>query len=271
MDMFEMFEDYAKEQEKEEPKEPVSNSSYSSYAPQNSMDSSKLIVISVGGSLFFKGKPDSAGIAKFASSINELRQRGYSFVLVCGGGETARNYVSAGKALGANNFELDEIGINVTRLNAQVLTNSLDNAYPSVLTEVKQAKKALLQGKIPVFGGLLPSFTTDAVSALIAEYLNASVLVNLTNVDGVYSMDPKEHSHAKYFNNLSYDKLISLMKLAESKPGQHMVLDLPCCLIIKRSKIKTIVMDGNDLENFKSMIIGMDFKGTIISSEAKEE
>jgi uridylate kinase len=268
MDMFEMFEDYAKEQEKKEPEQ--ESVSYSN-SVIDSVDSNKLIVVSVGGSLFFKGKPDSAGLAKFASAIKELQERGYLFVLVCGGGEIARNYVSAGKALGANNFELDEIGIKVTRMNATILINAVENAYPIVLTDVKQAKNILSQRKTPVFGGLLPSFTTDAVSALIAEYLNASCLVNLTNVDGVYSMNPKEHSHAKFFDSLSYDKLISLIKLAESKPGQNMVLDLPCCLIIKRSKIKTIVLNGNDLENFKSMIIGMDFKGTIISNEWKEE
>ncbi len=263
--MFEIFKDYEKTQETRE----TTDDSYNQNNSVNnvSFDSSKLIVVSVGGSLFFKGKPDSAGLAKFSSAINELRERGYFFVLVVGGGETARNYVSAAKALGANNFELDEIGIQVTRLNAGILINSLENAYPSVLTSVKQAKNVLLEGKIPVFGGLIPFFTTDAVSALIAEYLNASLLVNLTNVDGVYSKDPKEHPQAKFFETLTYEKLLTLVKLAESTPGQHMILDIPCSLIIKRSNIKTIVLNGNDLENFKAMIVGMDFKGTIITNE----
>ncbi|MFH1588683.1 MAG: UMP kinase [Candidatus Diapherotrites archaeon] len=281
MDMFEIFQDYAKEKEKEEEQEKkeesqsssgqYSSNSYSSYSnASNGFNASKLFVISAGGSLFFDGKPDSVKIAQFAQAITELRSRGYSFVIVVGGGKTARNYVSAAKALGANNFELDEIGIQCTRLNASIMINALENAYPSVLTDVKEAKNVILSERIAVFGGLMPGITTDAVSALIAEYLGAIGLVNLTNVDGVYSADPKKSERAKFFPALGYEKLITLLKVSDSKPGQNLILDLPCALIIKRSKIKTYVLNGNDLENFKSMVIGMDFKGTIIS-EGKEE
>jgi uridylate kinase len=274
--MFEIFEDYAKEnKEEEKQKETV-------FSPALQ---SKVFVVSVGGSLFFDGKPNPSQISLFAQKITELRKKGFSFVLVCGGGKPARDYVAGAKALGANNFEMDKLGIALTRANAMLLINALEDAFPRVLTAPHEAKIALSMGKVPIFGGLLPSFTTDAVSALIAEALittttptsssvtengagsNAPEMVNLTNVDGVYSADPKTHSGARFFSKIGYDKLLSLIKAAESKPGQHMILDIPCVLILKRSKIRAHVMNGTDLENFVSFVIGSDYRGTLVSDE----
>lgn len=231
--------------------------------PIETITASKTYVVSVGGSLIAKEKPDVALIGKLAEKINMLQKEGYRFVIVVGGGKVCRNYIAAAKALGASNFIADSIGIAVTRINAMLMIQALDNAYPNVLTEVEKSKPILDSGKIPVYGGLLPGITTDCVAALIAEFLKAE-FVNLTNVDGIYSSDPKTNPNAKFYPEITYDRLIALMKLAESKPGQNVVLDLPSCLILKRSKIPAIILNGNDLENFVSAIRGYEYRGTRI-------
>ncbi|AJF60776.1 MAG: UMP kinase [Candidatus Diapherotrites archaeon] len=264
--MFDIFEDYARQAEQEEKKSSdgsaagsvVSSQSYGSYSSGET-----IYAVSVGGSLLIEQKPSSSQIAKLAEKISSLHREGYKFALVVGGGKVARNYAASAKALGANNFVQDELGIMITRANALLLVQALEAAHEEVLTDVKKAKHVLEQGKIPVFGGLMPSFTTDAVAALVAEELGG-VFVNLTNVDGIYSLDPNKSPRAKFFETLSYDKLLSLMKLSESKPAQNIVLDLPCCLILKRSRIKGIVMNGFELENFEAMLKGQDFRGTVI-------
>lgn len=229
-----------------------------------------VFVISVGGSVFFEEKPLTAAIAKFGEVINSLFGEGYKFVLVIGGGKICRKYAASAKALGASNFVQDEIGIAVTTLNAKIFIEAIENSHHSVLKDINKAKEIVDSGKVAVYGGLMPGITTDAVAALIAESLNAA-FINLTNVRGVYSQDPKKHRSAKFFPELSYDKLISLMKLAESKPAQNIVLDLPCCFILKRSKIRAIVLKGSDLANFEAAIRGGEFKGTIIQEPEKEE
>ena len=231
--------------------------------PIESITFAKTIVVSVGGSLIIKEKPDAALIGKLAEKINSLHKRGYRFVIVVGGGKVCRNYIAAAKALGASNFIADSIGIAVTRINAMLMIQALDNAYPEVLTDVLKAKPILDSGKIPVYGGLLPGITTDCVAALIAEYLNAE-FINLTDVDGVYSADPKANPNAKFYPEITYDRLLALMKLAESKPGQNLVLDLPACLILKRSKVPALILNGNDLDNFVAAIEGAEFRGTRI-------
>lgn len=226
-------------------------------------EAQKIFVLSIGGSIIAPEKPDAAFVSKLSESIDRLYNEGYRFAIVVGGGQTARNYIAAAKALGADNYTLDEIGIKATRLNALILIQALEKAYPGVLTKVQKSREVIALGRIPVYGGLMPGFTTDAVAALIAEFLKAEY-VNMTNVDGIYSSDPSTNPNAKFYPEISFERLLSLMKLAESKPGQNLVIDMPACLILKRSKIPGIVLNGKDLTNFEDALRGMDFKGTRI-------
>jgi len=171
------------------------NYSSSSYSSQN-----KTFVLSVGGSVFFSDKLRAPEIAKFCEVINELKREGFEFVIVVGGGRVARVYQAGAKALGANNFDLDEVAIQITRANAMLFTYIIDNAWKEVLIDPKQAENVLLLGKTPVFGGFTPGQTTDAVGATIAEMMNAE-FINLSNVDGIYSADPNKEPSAKCIKN----------------------------------------------------------------------
>jgi len=250
--MFDMFETIAEQSSGEE-----------SYQSSVSGD---VFVISVGGSLIINdGGPDYAKINQIAGTLSSLHSSGKKIAIVVGGGKTARNYVDALRSFNANNFELDLLGIKVTRLNASLLISVMESAHNEVLTNIPDAKAIIDSGKIPVFGGLLPFFTTDAVGALLAEYLGAS-FINLTNVDGVYDANPSEFPDAKRFESLSYRQLISLISPYGSSPGQNVVLDLACCMILERSKIPAVVLDGNNAGNLSNYLNGYSFTGTVISS-----
>src|SRR3989344_65185 len=127
--MFEIFQELEKQAQAEQTSSPP--------AVQN--EGSGVLVLSVGGSLFFDEKPLAPQIAKFCESISRLHSEGYKFVLVVGGGKVARSYVSAAKSFGANNFFQDELGIMITRANAFVLIQALEKAHPRVLTSPIEA------------------------------------------------------------------------------------------------------------------------------------
>ncbi len=236
-------------------------SSTSNYSVQN-----KTFVLSVGGSVFFSDKLRAPEIAKFCEAINELKREGFEFVIVVGGGRVARVYQAGAKALGANNFDLDEVAIQITRANAMLFTHIIDNVWKEVLTDPKEAENVLLLGKTPVFGGTTPGQTTDAVGAIIAEMMNAE-FVNLSNVDGIYSADPNKEANAKMYKELSHVRMLSLLKAEASKPGGHSFLDAHAANIINRSKVRSFFVSGTDLENFKNCIRGNEFRGTIVRSE----
>ncbi len=265
--MFDFFQEYDRQKKEEGKDDSPYVSSASSFSIQNHEE--RVFVLSAGGSLFFDETPIFDKIRAFCEVLSKLHSLGHKFVLVVGGGKPARSYVETARDFGANNYTQDELGIMVTRLNASLFISGLQKAYPSVLTEPKKALRVINRGMIPVFGGLLPSFTTDAVAALIAEAVNGE-FVNLTDVDGVYSADPKKSKTAKFFPELSYDELLSMFKGSKSKPGQNMVLDLPCVNILRRSNIRTAVLNGNDLENFENFVQGQTFTGTIIQDLEEE-
>lgn len=221
-------------------------------------------VVSVGGSIIFgEDGPSPEKIRAIADVINQLHYSGKKIAVVVGGGKTARAYVEASRALALNNFEQDILGIQVTRANAALVAAAIPNAHKEILTEITRAKQVLDDGKIPVFGGVLPFFTTDSVAALIAEFLNAT-FVNLTNVDGIYDSNPKDNPEAVMFSEISYSRLVSLVLAAGSVPGQNVVVDLPCAMILKRSRVPAVVLNGNDLNNFSAYINGQSFVGTVI-------
>lgn len=225
----------------------------------------KAFVISLGGSLLFDEAVSAYAIQRIASSINSLQASGYKFAVVVGGGAIAREYISAAKELYANNFEMDELGILATRLNAKLVIKALDNAFPEVLTDITKAKTIVASGKIPVFGGLLPGVTTDFDAAILAEYLGAS-FINLSNVDGIYSSDPKKNSRAKLYRELSYTELLGILMKQQSKPGQNIVLDIPAALVLQRSNITAYFLNGNNMSNFEAAVRGLAFNGTIVQS-----
>jgi len=244
---------------------PSSESSYSQSSQK------KTFVMSVGGSVFFNDKLRAPEIAKFCEVVNELIREGYSFVLVVGGGKVARVYQAGAKALGANNFELDEVGISITRANALFFTHGIDNAWKEVLVDPKQAKTVMLLNKTPIFGGTIPGQTTDAVGALIAELLGAD-FINISNVDGIYSADPNKEPNAKMYKELTHVKMVSLLKAEASRPGGHSFVDAHAAAILDRSKIRSFFINGDDVENFKSLVRGnIDFKGTLVQSVSSEE
>lgn len=242
----------------------------SSSASSNQANRNELFVVSVGGSLLFSDtgfSPENA--QRIASSINTLVNEGYKLVLVVGGGKRAREVIESAKQLGASQFELDELGILATRINARLFLQCIPKAFAQVLTEINQAVAVLDQGKIPVFGGLHPGFTTDAVAALLAEKLNAT-FVNLSNVDGVYSSDPAENKKAKLYRELSFERLFEIVATMEVEAGQHGVLDVPAATVLKRSRIPAIFVNGNNLENFESAVRGKPFNGTLVQHSELE-
>ena len=271
-DLFEKWDGTPKNEGASSTQSSSTSSSSTEVYPSSSYSSSprRTFVLSVGGSVFFNEKLRAPEIAKFSEVINELVREGYRFVLVSGGGRVARVYQAGAKALGANNFELDEVGIAICRANALFFTHGIETAWKTVLTDPKEAETVLLLGKTPIFGGTTPGQTTDAVAAIIAELMDAD-FINLSNVDGIYSADPAKEAHARMFKELSHVKMLSLLKAQASKPGAHVFVDAHAANILTRSRIRGFFINGNDFDNFKNVVRGLEFKGTVVQTLSAEE
>jgi len=225
------------------------------------------VVVKIGG-YAFPSELDAAEIEPYAMLFKRLHQRGHEISVVTGGGEDARKYIRVARTFGADEAYCDQIGIEVSRLNARLFISRLGGeAYPEPPTNVHELTKALATRKIVVMGGLTPGHSTDAVAALAAELMHADALIRTTDVDGVYTGDPKKDPKVKRLDVISPDKLLKMVLSGEYWAGSYELLDPVAVKIITRSKIPTWIIDGRDPVNIEKIIRGKRV-GTRVTSEA---
>ena len=229
------------------------------------------VVVSIGGSVLVP-EPGSDRVAAHAAVLEELLADGCRVGAVVGGGGVAREYIEAARDLGANEIELDQLGIDVTRLNARLLIAALDeDAVTAPALDYESAGEALRQGGICVMGGVAPAQTTDAVGAALAEYVDADLLVYATSVPGVFSADPNEDADATKYDRLSAAELVDVIAGLEMNAGASSPVDLLAAKIIQRSGMRTIVLDGTDPDRIARAVRHGDHEGTDVIPEGAGE
>lgn len=204
------------------------------------------VVLSIGGSVLAPElEPDR--VAAYASAIETLVEEGCDVGVVAGGGKVAREYIGAARKLGANEVQLDQLGIGATRLNARLLIAALGQAATlSPAEDYDAAGEALRRGDVAVMGGVVPGQTTDAVAAAFAESIDADLLVYATSANGVYDADPKLDDDAKQYAELSPAELVEIIVPMSRDAGASAPVDLLAAKLIQRGGIRTVVLDGTD-------------------------
>ncbi len=230
----------------------------------------KTIVISLGGSLIVPDKINYKFLNKFKKTL-EKNKRKYNFVIVCGGGKTARNYIKGlenEKIKSKKKFLLQSyLGIASTRLNARFMTYFFgEDANQGIPDNMKQIKNLLRKNNYVFCGALRysPNQTSDSTSAKLANYFKTE-FINLTNVRGLYDKNPKKFRSAKFIPEISHKEFLKMAKKIEFKPGQHFALDQTAAKIIKKHKITTYIL-GDDTKQLDNLLNKKHFIGSRISS-----
>jgi uridylate kinase len=222
------------------------------------------LVIRIGGSVV-ASPVNTELMGKYADIIKNIKQQGHDVVVVLGGGALAREFIGLAKNLSLDMTAQDEIAISCSRLFAQLFLKKIGEAACSkVATTVDEAAECLGRGKIVVMGGLKPGITTDAVATLVAERINAELLVKGTDQNGVYDKDPRKHHDAVKLDQLSVEDLAKIFEHNEHKAGIHQIIDPEAIKVLKRHRLKLVVVNGFEPENILAAIKGENV-GTVIS------
>ncbi|HDD67562.1 MAG TPA: UMP kinase [Candidatus Thorarchaeota archaeon] len=227
-------------------------------------------VLKLGGSLLYSdtGEVNLERIRAYADTLTDLIQTGHRFIVIVGGGRPARAFVSAARALGANEAQCDWLGIKTARLNAELFCAALgDLAYPKVVDSLDELETGFCTGRVVLMGGLTPGQSTNAVAALAAELVGADMLLNATNVDGVYDKDPKSPD-ARRLDMVSIRELEKILSGGGTRAGEYRLFDPVAIRVVARSRIRTVIFDGRDPQNLARIISG-ERVGTIIVHEAE--
>jgi len=223
----------------------------------------KIYVISLGGSLVVPNEINIKFLSLFKNIIEKKIKENKKFIIIVGGGKTARNYQKAAKALTkASNEDLDWLGIHATRINAHLLL-TIFRKYAHFRIIKNPKEKINFKEKILIAAGWKPGFSTDYDAVLLAKTYNSDTIINLTNVDYVYDKDPNKFKDAKPFKEISWK---DYLKLIEQKwiPGMSAPFDPIASKLAQKFKFKVVILNGKKIKNLKNYLENKKFTGTII-------
>ncbi|MBN2049563.1 MAG: UMP kinase [Spirochaetales bacterium] len=227
----------------------------------------KLTVLSLGGSIIAPAEVDTLFLAGFVDLIMEKVTQGERFIIVTGGGGPARAYQAAYRVVAKthSNDAQDWIGITATRLNAQLVKALFaDLCVDPVVCD--PTGKIDFTGSVLVAAGWKPGFSSDYDAVLLAERFGAETLINLSNINRVFSADPKEDPQATPYDTLTWEEMRSLVG-DQWVPGKNTPFDPVAARKATALRLQVVIAAGKDLENLNALLAGKPFVGTRIGPD----
>lgn len=225
-------------------------------------------VLSVGGSIVVPHEPDTDFLKHFTGLIKNwlAKDPERKLILVVGGGGPARIYQKAyteiSGSLTSDSNQADWIGIMATRLNAQLLKAIFSDMCPQdVVYDPTQVSE--FSGRILIAAGWKPGFSTDNDAVLLAERFSAKTVINLSNIEKVYTDDPKKNPDAKPLDNISWTDFRKMVG-DDWTPGKNTPFDPIASKRAENAGINVICAGGKNIDNIRSILNDESFIGTKI-------
>lgn len=223
------------------------------------------IVISVGGSLIVPDAIDTDFLTRLKTLVTTQTAAGKRFCLICGGGKTARAYQEAARTVtDLTNEDLDWLGIHSTRLNGHLLRTIFhDLAHPVMLTNPDEVLDVPEDTPLIVASGYRPGASTDLRAVQIAVHRGAKKVVNLSNIDYVYTADPKKDPGAEKIENISWSDFREIIP-KEWDPGLSSPFDPVAAKAAHEAGIEVAIINGTKLAEVEKYLNDSPFVGTHI-------
>lgn len=221
------------------------------------------IIISVGGSLIVQDTVNTSFLSNLKLILEEQIQKGERFILVTGGGKTARTYQAGVRAFfPESQIDGDWIGIHTTILNAN-LVKLIMKAHAHDVLVGDPSIKHNWNTPILIAAGYEPGHSTDYDAVCLANTYNVKKIINLSNIDYVYDSDPRTNPHAKKIETMNWDDFMDVIP-KEWSPGLNSPFDPTAARLAKDSAIEVAMINGDHLDRMEDCIEGRDFIGTKI-------
>jgi uridylate kinase len=229
------------------------------------------ISLSLGGSLltgknkepYIQLTPDNYRL--YAETLKELHGQGHEIMAVCGGGKPARHFIDISKQLGGTRDVQDLLGIKASHVNALLMMSALGgHADQNRIYQRASDLRYAPAGRILVGGGYRPGSSTDYRAVIFAEKMGADLIINATDVPGVYDKNPRKHPDAVKLKELTYDQLEKIIKEnTRQAPGEYGLFDLKAVKRARRAGIPVVFIDGTDPQEINRAVNGTHSGSTV--------
>jgi uridylate kinase len=212
---------------------------------------------------------DQPTVDRIAGELIAARQLGSEIAVVVGGGNIVRGVEVSSR--GVSRPTGDTMGMLATMMNCLALEAAIERkGTPArtlsafVMPEISElftraaAHKYLAEGRIVLLGGGTgnPFFTTDTTAVLRAAELGAQAVLKATDVDGVYSADPKTDKKAKRYDRLTHQEAIE---------RDLKVMDATAFALARENRMPIIVFSIRNKGAIEAVLRGQG-DGTLVSS-----
>lgn len=223
------------------------------------------VVMSVGGSLIVPDEIDTNFLSQLKNLIMEETANGRHFIIITGGGKTAREYQDAAKELGdGNKDELDWIGIAATKINASLVHAIFhETAYFHVINDPEEILNAPEEERVIIASGFEPGTSSDYRAVQAADFRKATKVINLSNTDYVYTADPKKDPQAEKIEDITWEDFRKLIP-EEWDPGLSAPFDPVAAKLAQEKNIEVANINGTKIEELKKYLNDEEFVGTRI-------
>lgn len=230
------------------------------------MATSQRIIISLGGSLLVPDAIDTIFVRQFKDFIVSYIEKGYSFILVTGGGRTARRYIDAtAEVTEITDDDKDWLGIHATRMNAHFIrTVFREYAHPRINTNPHDLEDFYdAPEPILVAGGWRPGRSTDYAAVTLGKYLDTNRIINLSNIDYAYDKDPREFPGALKIERATWKEFREIVGSVWN-PGMSAPFDPIASKMAEEEGMEVAILNGSDLTNLGRYLDGESFQGTVV-------
>ncbi|MBY0309659.1 UMP kinase [Patescibacteria group bacterium] len=226
---------------------------------------SDITVISVGGSLIVPDAIDTNFLNNLKILIDTHTAKGRRFIIIAGGGKTARRYQDAAKEVASlTSDDLDWMGIHATRLNGHLLrTIFRDSAYRVMITNPDEVIDVPHHEKVIVAAGYRPGCSTDLRAIQIAQRIGAKHVVNLSNTDYVYTDNPNTNPAAEKIETITWTEFRKLIP-ENWDPGLSSPFDPIAAKEAEKLGVEVAHINGTQLQALTAYLEGQPFIGTRI-------
>jgi uridylate kinase len=228
------------------------------------------VVIKLSGEYLAGSQPfgiDQPTIDRIADDLIKAHELGIEIAVVIGGGNIFRGVDVSSR--GVSRPTGDSMGMLATMMNCLALESALERKGQSarvlsafVMPQISElftrsaTHRYLSEGRIVLLGGGTgnPFFTTDTTAVLRAGEIGAQAVLKATNVDGVYSADPKKDPSAKRFERLTHSQALE---------GGYKVMDATAFALARETRVPIIVFSIAEPDSIGAILTGVG-KGTVV-------
>jgi uridylate kinase len=223
----------------------------------------EVVVLSVGGSLIVPEEIDTTFLSSLKELVEKGIKKGKKFIIITGGGRICRKYQAAASSVTKLNAkEVDWLGIHATRLNSELVKAVFGTKAEEVVVHDPFAK-IVFNKPVLIAAGWKPGWSTDFDAVLLAKRFKATKLINLSNIDYVYTADPKTNPDATKIENISWKEFRKIIP-KKWAPGLNSPFDPIASKESESIGLEVAIINGKKLGELENYLGGKEFVGSLI-------